>query len=212
MKVYYNEFDNKKCSALSQLMKDGHIIKGDIDDRPIQQVRPEDVQGYDRCHFFAGIGLWDYALNLAGWKEDSPVWTGSCPCQPYSTGGKQESQNDPRHLWPEWERLIIKCRPPVFFGEQVNPEAYPQRLWPTPNASDNRDRGSYESPCVQRRIAKGKQVNLLMLVQGTGKMHSGLNAQTESKGSLNPEFPCWLMGIPKEMVLSMQQGMQSFRK
>ena len=58
MRVYYNEFDKKKCAALHQLMRDGHIQKGDIDDRSIKDVRPEDVRGYDRCHFFAGIGLW----------------------------------------------------------------------------------------------------------------------------------------------------------
>lgn len=119
MKTYYNEFDKKKCATLSQLMKDGHISKGDIDDRPIQQVRPEDLQGYTRAHFFAGIGLWDYALQLAGW-EDQPVWTGSCPCQPFSTAGRQKGKTDDRHLWPEWERLIKECKPPVIFGEQVN--------------------------------------------------------------------------------------------
>jgi len=23
----------------------------------------------------------DYALKSAGWADDTPVWTGSCPCQ-----------------------------------------------------------------------------------------------------------------------------------
>lgn len=120
MKVYYNEFDKKKCAALKALMDDGHITKGDIDDRPIQQVTAVDLEGYDRCHFFAGIGLWDYALNLAGWEEDLPVWTGSCPCQPFSCAGRQNGKKDDRHLWPEWLRLIEECKPPTIFGEQVN--------------------------------------------------------------------------------------------
>jgi len=34
--------------------------------------------------FFAGIGGWSRALRLAGWPDDRPVWTGSCPCQPFS--------------------------------------------------------------------------------------------------------------------------------
>jgi DNA (cytosine-5)-methyltransferase 1 len=118
VRAYYNEFDKKKCAALYQLMKDGHITKGDIDDRSIHDVQPADVRGYDRCHFFAGIGLWDYALQLAGW-EDQPVWTGSCPCQPYSTAGKQRGKADDRHLWPEWLRLIKECRPSILYGEQV---------------------------------------------------------------------------------------------
>lgn len=120
MKVYYNEFDKKKCAMLSQLMKDGHIRKGDIDDRSIKDVQPDDIMGYDRAHFFAGIGLWDHALNLAGWQEDLPVWTGSCPCQPFSTAGQRKGKKDERHLWPEWYRLIKECKPGAIFGEQVS--------------------------------------------------------------------------------------------
>ena len=119
MKVYYNEFDKKKCAALKALMDDGHISKGDIDDRSIHDVQPGELKDYERCHFFAGIGLWDYALNLARWSEDHRVWTGSCPCQPYSTAGRQKCKADDRHLWPEWERLIKESKPPVIFGEQV---------------------------------------------------------------------------------------------
>ena len=35
--------------------------------------------GVQTVHFFCGIAVWDYALNLAGWG-DGEVWTGSCPC------------------------------------------------------------------------------------------------------------------------------------
>ena len=119
MRVYYNEFDAKKAAALKALMDDGFISIGDIDTRPIQNVQPDDLKHYDRCHFFAGIGLWDYALNLARWPENHRVWTGSCPCQPFSTAGRQKGKNDDRHLWPFWFSLIQECQPPVIFGEQV---------------------------------------------------------------------------------------------
>ena len=76
-----------------------------------------DLAGYERAHFFAGIGGWDYALKLAGWS--GPVWTGSCPCQPFSVAGPGLGFDDPRHLWPKWFALIEQCRPPVVFGEQV---------------------------------------------------------------------------------------------
>lgn len=118
-KTYYNEFDKTKCAMLKKLMAEGYISKGVIDDRPIQEVRAADLTGFTRCHFFAGIGLWDHALNLAGWEEDRPVWTGSCPCQPFSSAGRQKGKADDRHLWPEWFRLIKECRPPTVFGEQV---------------------------------------------------------------------------------------------
>ena len=76
-------------------------------------------RGYTQCHFFAGIGIWSYALRLAGWPDDREVWTGSCPCQPFSAAGKGEAFDDERHLWPEFFRLIEARRPVVCFGEQV---------------------------------------------------------------------------------------------
>ena len=51
--------------------------------------------------------------------DDRPVWTGSCPCQPFSAAGKGAAFDDERHLWPDWHWLIQECHPPVVFGEQV---------------------------------------------------------------------------------------------
>lgn len=117
--AYYNEIDPFCVEWLRKLMAKGRITKGDIDDRPIQEVQPEEVAGYHRVHFFAGIGGWERALSLAGWPDDWPVWTGSCPCQPFSSAGKGKGGADDRHLWPEWFRLIRQSRPPTLFGEQV---------------------------------------------------------------------------------------------
>ncbi|UQP02331.1 DNA cytosine methyltransferase [Burkholderia multivorans] len=47
------------------------------------------------------------------------MWTGSCPCQPFSAAGKGGGFDDERHLWPHWHWLIAECRPAVVFGEQV---------------------------------------------------------------------------------------------
>jgi DNA (cytosine-5)-methyltransferase 1 len=116
--AYYNEWDGFAADWLEELIKDGLIAPGDVDRRSITEVEPSDLEGYDQCHFFAGIGGWSYALRLAAWA-DRPVWTGSPPCQPFSAAGKQEGHTDPRHLWPAWFRLIRECRPPVVFGEQV---------------------------------------------------------------------------------------------
>ena len=77
------------------------------------------MRDFVRVHFFAGIAGWDLALRLGGWPNESPVWTGSCPCQPFSSSGKQGGEADERHLWPAFWRLISECRPPVVFGEQV---------------------------------------------------------------------------------------------
>jgi len=50
------------------------------------------------------------------------VWTGSCPCQPFSQAGKGKGVKDERHLWPVFSGLIRKCRPPIVIGEQVASE------------------------------------------------------------------------------------------
>lgn len=119
MKAYYNEIDAYCAQWLRNLMLEGLIPLGDVDERSIADVRPDDLKGYDQCHFFAGLGGWARALNLANWGPDRPVWTGSCPCQPFSVAGKQKGFADERHLWPVWFNLIRECRPITIFGEQV---------------------------------------------------------------------------------------------
>jgi DNA (cytosine-5)-methyltransferase 1 len=118
-RAYYNENDPYAAQWLRNLMARGLIMDGEVDERSITEVAPADLDGFVRAHFFAGIGGWDYALTLARWPADRPVWTGSCPCQPFSNAGKRQGVADERHLWPEWFRLIAQCRPPVVFGEQV---------------------------------------------------------------------------------------------
>lgn len=56
-------------------------------------------------------------------------------------------------------------------------------LLPTPQASDNRDRGCLKHASVARRAESGKQ---LMLSQ----------VASEQSGKLNPQWVEWLMGYP----------------
>lgn len=116
---YYNENDPKAAAWLQELINAGHIPQGHVDERSITTVSPTDLRGYRQCHFFAGIGGWPLALQLAGVSPDTPLWTGSCPCQPFSNAGKRLGTDDERHLWPVWAKLIEQCKPPTVFGEQV---------------------------------------------------------------------------------------------
>lgn len=118
MSVYYNDNGAFCCAWLRESMKEGLIPDGVIDNRSIRDVDARDVEGFAQVHFFAGIGGWPYALRLAQWGE-RPVWTGSCPCQPFSAAGKRQGTADERHLWPDFYRLIAECRPATVFGEQV---------------------------------------------------------------------------------------------
>lgn len=142
---YYNEFEKYPAQWLRNLVDAGHIPKGAIDERDIRNVNPEEIKKYKQAHFFAGIGGWPYALRLAGWPEDRPVWTGSCPCQPFSNAGKGKGVADERHLWPAFRWLIAQCRPPVIFGEQVASKA--GRGWLTGVRADLEALG-YEVGCA----------------------------------------------------------------
>ena len=119
MTAYYNEIDPYAAQWLRNLIAKNLIAPGDVDERSIVDVQPDDLKGYTQCHFFAGIGGWSYAARLAGYPDDRELWTGSCPCQPFSVAGKQQGKEDERHLWPIFFDLIRARRPAVVMGEQV---------------------------------------------------------------------------------------------
>jgi len=135
--TFYNEIDPDAAAWLRELIAEGHIAPGIVDERSIEDVRPDELTGFTQCHFFAGIGIWSLALRAAGIPDDYPIWTGSCPCQPFSSAGKGSGENDKRHLWPVFAKLIDACRPPAILGEQVasnlitgkRVSAHLQRLW-----------------------------------------------------------------------------------
>lgn len=116
---YYNENHPAAVAVLRELIARDVIAPGDVDDRSIKDVKPSELAGYTQCHFFAGGGLWSVAARLAGWPDERELWTGSCPCQPFSQAGRRGGTDDPRHLWPDFHRLISARRPPVVMGEQV---------------------------------------------------------------------------------------------
>lgn len=119
MRAYYNEISEPAAATLRELIASDVIAPGDVDTRSIKDVQPDDLRPYTQCHFFAGGGLWSVAARLAGWPDDRSLWTGSCPCQPFSVAGRGEGVDDPRHLWPDFFRLIRATRPAVVMGEQV---------------------------------------------------------------------------------------------
>lgn len=153
--AYYNENDSFAAAWLRELIRAGAIAPGEVDERSIEAVQADDLRGFTQCHFFAGVGVWSAALRGAGWRDDRPIWTGSCPCPPFSAAGKKKAcarcgganpvphvgrtgyfvcctcghewRADDRHLWPELWRLLEECRPLAFVGEQV--ASHDGRVW-----------------------------------------------------------------------------------
>ncbi len=119
MMRYYNDNDPKACAWLRELIAAGLIPDGRVDNRSILEIKADELAGYDQCHFFAGVGFWSLALRWAGLEGQPGIWTGSCPCQPFSCAGAGKGVDDERHLWPVFRDLIRACRPAVVFGEQV---------------------------------------------------------------------------------------------
>lgn len=121
MSSYYNENDPFAAAWLRELIKAGLIADGEVDERCITEVATDDVRGFTQCHWFAGIGGWSCALRLARWPDDRPVWTGSCPCQPFSSASNRHNKraDDAKHLWPALSRLITTRTPKCVFGEQI---------------------------------------------------------------------------------------------
>ena len=116
---YYNDNDPYCAQWLRNLIAAGLLPAGEVDERPIQSVAADDLRQFRQCHFFAGIGGWTLALQMAGWPVDREVWTGSCPCQPFSVAGQGKGEDDSRHLWPDFFGLIESRKPTIIFGEQV---------------------------------------------------------------------------------------------
>lgn len=121
MGAYYNDVEPFCCEVLRARIADGRLPKGFVDERRIEDVRPDDLVGYTQCHFFAGIGGFPLGLRLGGMPDDFPIWTGGFPCQGISSAGKGLGiVKDKRSaLWWEWYRLIASCRPAWLLVENV---------------------------------------------------------------------------------------------
>lgn len=118
MTNYYNDNEPFVAKWLAELVLEKLIPFGIIDGKDIRTIDTP-LERFEQCHFFAGIGGWAEALRLARWPAGRRVWTGSCPCQPFSVSGTQRGFSDGRHLWPDWFKLIAKYLPSTIFGEQV---------------------------------------------------------------------------------------------
>ena len=68
------------------------------------------------------IQLYDDIFNLRGEDIESriDIIYGGPPCQPFSVAGRQRGQEDERHLWPEFSRLVGEIKPIWVVIENVS--------------------------------------------------------------------------------------------
>lgn len=119
-KVLYTDVDEEVVWWLQRLVDNQLLPIGICLVKDIKEIDGDYLKTFSQCHFFAGIGGWALALKYAGVPTEAKVWTGSCPCQPFSNASvKAKGIHDPRHLWPYMKELISYGRPTTFFGEQV---------------------------------------------------------------------------------------------
>lgn len=68
------------------------------------------------------VQLYDDIFNLRGEDIESriDIIYGGPPCQPFSVAGRQRGQEDERHLWPEFSRLVGEIKPIWVVIENVS--------------------------------------------------------------------------------------------
>lgn len=147
-------------------------------------------------------GLWPTVTATANQLSPSmqgryanPIWPtptastgGANHNSPTTIAGKRFGMNlaGAAAMWPTPTAHMAKeAAYPAEFNRQSPTLAatVAMRTFPTPQASDNRDRGNMSNPSIQRRVAMGKQIMLSQSVD-------------QNSGQLNPTWVEWLMGYP----------------
>lgn len=114
MSAYYNDNDPFMVEWLKHLIKRKVIADGEVDGRSIKEIDPKEISQFTQCHFFAGIGVWSFALRRVGW----PDALGSTL---YRLSWKKSVTPSGRRLY----QLVASVRP-TSVNESTS--------WPTPTA------------------------------------------------------------------------------
>ena len=69
---------------------------------------------------FSDIKELNYETLKSNGINNIDIITGGYPCQPFSVAGRKKGEDDPRHLWPEYFRLVKELQPTWVIGENVS--------------------------------------------------------------------------------------------
>lgn len=118
MNALYTDNDSFCCKVLRARVADGGLPVGDVLEKNIEEVKADDLAGYEQIHLFAGIGGFGLACKLAGWEGS--LLTGGFPCQDISLSGPGAGLSGERSgLWREMVRTIRLVRPRHVIVENV---------------------------------------------------------------------------------------------
>ena len=158
------------------------------------------------------ISATDYGLWVSPTTQDHS--RGNKPPRSWDTGIPLSQQvalwataNTMDHMPPRskeaMERQFSTTRKGKTTPANLREQAIPA-MWPTASARDHKDTGDMSNSMVRK---DGKERN-----DTIGRMAFGLTTQMENKGSLNPQFVCWLMGYPTEWESCAGMVTRLFRK
>ena len=111
MAVYYNENNKFNAQWLHELIREGAIAPGDVDESSIEDVAP----GTRSVTFLQAL---ERGRTLCVERRT----TGKCGQEVVLanlTARQAKEAADERNLWPSFYHLISQCRPITVFGEQV---------------------------------------------------------------------------------------------
>ena len=74
---------------------------------------------WENVPIYGDIKELTYEKLKANGINNIDIITGGYPCQPFSVAGNKKGEQDSRHLWPEYFRLVKECRPTWVIGENV---------------------------------------------------------------------------------------------
>ena len=106
---YLNEWYPFAAQWCRNLAEAGEIPDCVVDETDIRLVTGDRLSEYKQCHFFAGIGGWPLAFQLAGIPSDQPAWSGSAPP---AARGTARAPAAPAPSPRETPRAPLSPRPP----------------------------------------------------------------------------------------------------